>query len=224
MKSSTGEAIAFRDVARDACAAMTIGTESLELMAAHAPRIVLTSALCVHRHPIVRMNLTRTNPSVMTIGAFVFRVATTAEGAVVRGDGLVTLDEIRGVCRVVHPLWWNKFARGERREHAAVVARGVTRDALTLGLTLRSAAHVVAGEASSHSRKLTTRCQLEFADLAMTLSALDVAIDVFLVRENKVRVWKNHLCDGAIGARFFTQVAVDALTVGVCPRFHGLQI
>ncbi len=152
MKSPAGQSIALGRVARDADATMTISAKRLQLMTTHATRIVLTSALRMHRHPVVRMHLARTYTSVVTIRALVLRVALGAERAVVRSHGLVTLDEVRRVRRVVHPLRRHQFARGEARDHAPVRLRRVTHDALALRLSLRRAAHVVTPEAPRHTR------------------------------------------------------------------------
>lgn len=83
MKTSTSHPIARCRVTRHARTSMTIGAERFELMATDASRVVLPRALRMHRHPVVRMHFARTNASVMTIGAFVLGVTTTAEGAVV---------------------------------------------------------------------------------------------------------------------------------------------
>ena len=203
---------------------MAIRAKRLELMATDAARVVLPSALRMHRHPIVRMHLPRTNPSVMTIGALVLRMTAAAEGAVVRRDSLVPFDEVGRVRRVVHPLRRNEFARGERREHAAVIPRGVTSDALAFRFSLRCAAHVVAREAASHARELATIGKLELADLTMTLSALDVAREMLLVSEDEVGVWKDHLRHGSVRTSLGSKVAVDALTIRVRARLYGFEI
>jgi len=201
---------------------MAIPAECLELVTTDATRVVLSGVRVVHGHPIVRMHLAWTNPSVVTIGAFVLGVTTAAERTVVRRDRLVPFDEVGRVRRIVHPLGRNEFARGERSEHAAVIASGVTNDALALGLSLRRAAHVVAREASRHARELTAIGKLEFADLTMALSALNVAREMLLVGEDEVGVWKDHLRDSSVRTSLFSQVAVDALTIGVRARLYGL--
>ena len=219
MKSPPGQSIALGRVTRDADATMTISAERLQLMTTDATRIVLTRALRMHREPVVRMHFARTHASIVTIGALVFGVALGAERAVVRCHCLVTLDEVRRVRSVVHPLRRHQLARREARDHAPVRLRRVTHDALALRLPLRRATHVVTREAPRHTRKLSARCKLQLANLTVALTALNVSRSVLLVREHEVRVRKNHLRDRAIRTSLVTHVAVDALAVRVGPSF-----
>ena len=152
MKSSPRRAIAGSGIARDADATMAISAERLKLMATDASGIVLTSTLRMHREPVVGVHIAWTNASVVTIRALVLGVTTAAEGTVVCRNGFVSFDEVSRVRRVVHPLRWNEFARGECRDHATVALRRVTRDARALRSTLRRATHVVTREAPRHAR------------------------------------------------------------------------
>ena len=91
---------------------MTRQAERLLLVAARAARVVLTSRHGVLAQKVVRVDFSRANVAVMAADAEALLVAVGAKPAVVPGDALVALDEVRIMPSVVQP--------GRRHELAAV--------------------------------------------------------------------------------------------------------
>ena len=165
----------------------------------------------------------RTRP-IMTIATEIRRVAIAAQLAVAAGDPLVTLDPVGGVLGGVQPIGRLQDPAAELGQQAPARLGDVAVGAVALGFTRARRRHRVACKAAGHARQLLARGELQLFDHAVALRAVDVAIEVLLVRKTQVRIGDHHARDLAAFAGVVAEVAEVAGAVVVTARHHLIEV
>jgi hypothetical protein len=164
---------------------MAFDAERLGAMAAIAA--CLPSRHGVQIEPVVGMDATGTNSSVVAVDALGFAVTARTKRAVGCGNPSVSLDPVGPVLRVVQPAWRQKLPMLELRTQATTCDRQMTRRTLSARFAARRLRRLMAAQATAHPGQLSTRCDVGVLNRAVTLCAADVATRVRCMVELQIR-------------------------------------